>query len=158
VGPEFAWATSDKPGAAPCDDAYVQAELARLKGEVDVPIATLQYWEFYQYAPTDQQKLDFRKLVDAGAEIVSGSQAHHPQSIEFYGDGFIHYGLGNLFFDQMWSLGTRQEFVDRHIIYQGRHISTELLTFMLEDYSQPRPMTPEERSQLLTAVFEASGW
>lgn len=158
VGPEFAWATEDGPGAAPCDFDYMHAEIEQLKSEVDVPIVTWQYWEFYQYEPTPQQKADFRGMVDAGAAIVSGSQAHHPQAIEFYKDSFIHYGLGNLFFDQMWSLGTRQEVVDRHVIYKGRHISTELRTFMLENHSQPRPMTTEERHQLLSAVFEASGW
>jgi poly-gamma-glutamate synthesis protein (capsule biosynthesis protein) len=44
------------------------------------------------------------------------------------------------------------------VIYDGRHISTELLTYMLENYGQPRPMTTEEREELLSAVFEASGW
>jgi len=58
----------------------------------------------------------------------------------------------------MYSTAVRQEFADRHILYQGRHISTELLTFMLEDYSQPRLMTAQERSDLLKAVFKASGW
>jgi len=158
VGPEYAWATTDSPGATPCEMEYLYAEIARLKAQVDVPIVTLQYWEFYQYEPTPQQQADFRSMVDAGAVIVSGSQAHHPQAIEFYKGGFIHYGLGNLFFDQMWSLGTRQEIVDRHVIYQGRHIATELLTFMLEDYSQPRLMTTEERRALLQSVFKASGW
>jgi poly-gamma-glutamate synthesis protein (capsule biosynthesis protein) len=158
VGPEFAWATAHSPGAAPCDFEYMHGEIERLSTEVDVPIVTWQYWEFYQYEPTNQQRYDFRGMVDAGALIVSGSQAHHPQAIEFYKDGFIHYGLGNLFFDQMWALGTRQEMIDRHVIYDDRHISTQLLTFMLEDYSQPRPMTAEERQQLLSAVFEASGW
>lgn len=158
VGPDFAWATADSPGAAPCDFDYMHSELARLKSEVDVPIATWQYWEFYQYEPTPQQQAEFRAMVDAGAAIVSGSQAHHPQAIEFYKGRFIHYGLGNLFFDQMWSLGTRQQVVDRHFVYEGRHISTELHTFMLEDYSQPRPMTVEERHELLSAIFAASGW
>jgi poly-gamma-glutamate synthesis protein (capsule biosynthesis protein) len=158
VGPAIAWATADGPGAAPCDYEYVHAELAKLKAQVDVPIATLQYWEFELYEPTDQQRADFRGLVDAGAVIVSGSQAHQPQGFEFYKGGFIHYGLGNLFFDQMWSLGTRQEVIDRHVIYQGRHISTELYTYMLEDYSQPRPMTAKERQELLSALFKASGW
>nr|MBC7245735.1 CapA family protein [Chloroflexota bacterium] len=158
VGPEYAWATADSPGAAPCDMDYLHTKIATLKAKVDVPIVTLQYWEFYQYEPTPQQQDDFRSMVDAGAVIVSGSQAHHPQAIEFYKGSFIHYGLGNLFFDQMWSLGTRQEVVDRHVIYNGRHIATELLTFMLEDYSQPRPMTKQERRALLQAVFKASGW
>ena len=158
VGPDFAWATEDQPGAAPCDFEYMHAELGRLREQVDVPIVTWQYWEHYIYPATVDQQADFRGMIEAGARIVSGSQAHHPQAIEFYKDGFIHYGLGNLFFDQMWSLGTRQEMIDRHIIYDGRHISTELFTYMLEDFSQPRPMTDDERRELLTAVFEASGW
>ena len=158
VGPEYAWATKDRPGAAPCDFEYMHGEVSRLKLLGVLPIVTWQYWEFYFYEATPQQQLDFRGMVDAGAAIVSGSQAHHPQAIEFYKDGFIHYGLGNLFFDQMRVLGTRQEVIDRHTIYKGRHISTELLTYMLEDYSQPRPMTVEERTELLKAVFKASGW
>jgi poly-gamma-glutamate synthesis protein (capsule biosynthesis protein) len=97
-------------------------------------------------------------LSEAGAVIVSGSQAHQPQGFAFQDGEFIHYGLGNLWFDQMWSLETRQEFLDRHVFYDGRHISTELLTAILEDYSRPRPMTPEERTQLLEAAFAASGW
>jgi len=158
VGPAFAWATEDRPGAAPCLWDEIHAELGRLREEVDVPIGTFQYWEFYHYETTPQQREDFRSMVDAGALIVSGSQAHHPQAIEFYDGAFIHYGLGNLFFDQMRVLGTRQIFVDRHIIYDGRHISTELLTYMLEDWCRPRPMTPEERRELLASVFRASGW
>jgi poly-gamma-glutamate synthesis protein (capsule biosynthesis protein) len=58
----------------------------------------------------------------------------------------------------MWSLETRQEFVDRHVFYDGRHISTEVLTAILEDYARPRPMTPEERETLLRTAFTASGW
>jgi poly-gamma-glutamate synthesis protein (capsule biosynthesis protein) len=158
VGPPYAWATEDEPGAAPCDMEYMRTELGRLKSEVDVPIMTWQYWEFYQYEPTPKQREDFRAMVDAGAAIVSGSQAHQPQAFEFYKGSFIHYGLGNLFFDQMQELGTRQEMADRHIIYKGRHISTELLTFMLEDYSQPRLMTLQERRDLLKEIFKASGW
>jgi poly-gamma-glutamate synthesis protein (capsule biosynthesis protein) len=147
VGPDYAWATEDAPGAAPCDFDYMHAQLNTLKDEVAVPIATWQYWEFYFYEPTDQQREDFRGMVDAGAKIVSGSQAHHPQAYDLYDGAFIHYGLGNLFFDQMWSLETRQEMIDRHVIYQGRHISTEVLTYMLENYAQPRPMTTAEREQ-----------
>ena len=103
---------------------------------------------------------DFRGLAEAGAVIVSGSQAHKPQAFDFFGSNFIHYGVGNLFFDQMDIpvKGTRQEFLDRHVIYDGRYISTELKTAMLEDYARPRPMTEDERQQLLQDMFIASGW
>ena len=50
------------------------------------------------------------------------------------------------------------EFMDRHVFYDGRYISTELLTSMLEDYARPRPMTPDERAALLQAYFGYSGW
>ncbi|MDP3184887.1 MAG: CapA family protein, partial [Anaerolineales bacterium] len=91
---------------------------------------------------------------------VNGSQAHLPQAMEFYDGAFIHYGLGNLFFDQMDIpvAGTRREFIDRQIFYAGKYISTELLTAMLEDYARPRPMTASERTQFLQDIFSASGW
>jgi poly-gamma-glutamate synthesis protein (capsule biosynthesis protein) len=83
--------------------------------------------------------------------------------MEFYGDSFIHYGLGNLFFDQMGKLIGQSEFnrwgfMDRYIIYEGRVISVELLTTILEDYSRPRPMTDAERVRFLQLYFTESGW
>ena len=79
--------------------------------------------------------------------------------MEFYHNSFIHYGLGNLFFDQMDIPvpGTRQEFIDRHVIYDGRYIQTELLTALLEDYARPRPMNEDERRSFLTDIFQAAG-
>jgi hypothetical protein len=161
-GPQVQWATDDSPGAAPCDIGQVGEQLGtqvrQLADDGYLPIVTMQHVEEYSYEPTEDQRADFRALAEYGAVIVSGSQAHQPQAFEFHSGAFIHYGLGNLFFDQMQSLGTRQEFLDRHIFYDGRHISTELLTAMLEDYARPRPMTPDERESLLAAVFAASGW
>jgi poly-gamma-glutamate synthesis protein (capsule biosynthesis protein) len=158
AGPRSDWATETQPGAAPCDYELLYAQIGELRDQDILPIVTLQYLEFYQYEPTPQQRADFRALAEAGAVIVSGSQAHQPQGFDFHAGSFIHYGLGNLFFDQMQSLETRQEFVDWHVFYDGRHISTELLTALLEDYARPRPMTPEEREELLKATFAASGW
>jgi hypothetical protein len=158
VGPFSVLAKEASAGAAPCDNESLYQQLQSLRAEGYLPIFTFQWNEYYQSKPSTKQKEDFRAAIDAGAVIVSGSQAHQPQAMEFYGDGFIHYGLGNLFFDQMWSIEVRQEFVDRYIFYEGRHISTELLTAFLEDYAQPRPMTEEERMYFLGEIFQASGW
>ncbi len=158
VGPSYAWATAERPGAAPCDFDKMAAQVRDLQERGVIPIVTFQYLEVDQYAPTPQQRADFRSLAEAGAAIVSGSQAHWPQGFDFHDEAFIHYGLGNLFFDQMQRLEYRQEFLDRHVFYDGRHISTELLTAMLEDYARPRPMTEEERQALLEATFAVSGW
>jgi poly-gamma-glutamate synthesis protein (capsule biosynthesis protein) len=54
--------------------------------------------------------------------------------------------------------GTRREFIDRYVIYDGKLLSVELLTAMLEDWSRPRLMTLEERASFLQEIFAASGW
>lgn len=157
-GPPYAQATSTKPGAMPCNTGQSLLEVSRLRDEGYLPIFTYQWTESYLGHPLPTQIAGFHRPIDAGAVIVSGSQAHQPMGFEFYKGGFIHYGPGNLFFDQMWSLQTRQEFVDRHIFYDGRHISTELLTALLENWSKPRPMTDAERAAFLTTMFRESGW
>jgi poly-gamma-glutamate synthesis protein (capsule biosynthesis protein) len=134
------------------------AQVTQLRQQGYLPIFTFQWTEEYQPNPSSAQQQDFREAVDAGAVIVNGSQAHQPQAFEFYRGSFIHYGLGNLFFDQMWSLQVRQEFIDRHVFYEGRHISTVLHTALLEDWSRPRPMTDSERQAFLETIFGASGW
>jgi poly-gamma-glutamate synthesis protein (capsule biosynthesis protein) len=55
-------------------------------------------------------------------------------------------------------LGTRQTFVDTYVIYDNHLIGVELWTGLIENWARPRTMTPEERIDLLQAVFAASGW
>jgi poly-gamma-glutamate synthesis protein (capsule biosynthesis protein) len=165
-GPDYAWATPSQPGAAPCGDfTWMVNEIARLRSEGFLPIVTFQYYEYYTPEPRPNQVHDFELVADAGAIIVSGSQAHVPQAMEFYNGTFILYGLGNLFFDQMFyqignvmSTDTRQELIARHVFYDNKYINTELLTAMLEDRSRPRPMTGQERVELLNKLFSVSGW
>ena len=160
AGPPAAWATDTLPGAAHCDLDAEAARLGELRAQGYLPVMTFQYNEIYVSFPSERQAVDFKQMADAGAVIVSGSQAHFPQGFAFESGRFIHYGLGNLFFDQMDNPvdGTRREFLDRHVFYNGRHISTELLTAMLEDYARPRPMTDEERAAFLADIFAATGW
>ena len=124
-------------------------EITRLRSQGYLPIMTFQYQEYYQPNPTFEEQADFRQMAGAGAVIVSGSQAHEPASMEILNGSFVHYGLGNLFFDQMFSLPTRELFVDRHMFYEGKYTDTEMLTYIIEDYAQPRPMTGLERKQFL---------
>lgn len=161
VGPAFGWATETQPGALPCEDDYgaITAQIRQLADEGYLVIATLQYLEDYQYRIMPQQHAAFRALADAGATAVSGSHAHHPQGFAFRPNGsFIHYGLGNFLADQMWMLGVRQTFVDTYLFYNGRLLHVDLWTGLIEDYARQRLMTPEERRDMLRAVFETSDW
>jgi hypothetical protein len=166
AGPPNDWATDDRPGSAPCDLDAMAAEITDLRSEGYLPIMTFQYSEYYQPDPTYQEELDFRKMAQAGALIVSGSQAHMPAGMEFQSGAFIHYGLGNLFFDQMshkmpdgsFIYDTRNGTVDRHVFYNGRYIGTELVPYIIEDYARPRLMNEAERTQFLRNMFSVTGW
>jgi len=159
VGP---FAGEDSGGAARCDFPAMEQTIEELRVAGYLPIVTLQYLEDYSYAPTPSQIRDFRRLAEAGAVMVQGSQAHQAQTLEFHDGAFVHYGLGNFFFDQMWSDGTRQEFVDRLTFYDGRLLGIDLRTAILEEYGRPRPMTvgdpaPEaDRAKFLEMIFDLS--
>lgn len=159
-GPRFAWATDSTPGSAPFDLNVMSASIRSIKEQnlADVVLAELQYQESYDTMPLIDQRTDFNALVRAGADIVTGVQSHVPQGMEFTDDKLILYGLGNLFFDQMNSRETREGMIVEHTIYEGRHISTQILTTLLYDYGQPQWTTPAERASLLRRVFDASYW
>jgi poly-gamma-glutamate synthesis protein (capsule biosynthesis protein) len=159
------WASNGRAGAAPCGVQnpqaldWIEAEIRRLKAEGYLVIATLQYTEFYSYVATRQQDFDFRRLRDAGAVVVNGSQGHHVQGFDVSEAGFAHYGTGNLFFgDQVFSEGAQQTMVDRHVFYNGRYLGVDLRTAKIEDISKPVPMTPEARAALLATLFKVSGY
>ena len=156
-GPEDVFAKKDLPGAAKCDLDWLAGEVKRLDETGYLPIVTFQHYEVEDYKPQSQQRVDFLRMAASGAALVSGSQAHAPQGMAFVGPVFVHYGLGNLFFDQMADFN-RPAFIDRYTIYAGKVISVELITTMLENYAQPRLMTADERVQFLSKIFAASVW
>ncbi|HNT55350.1 MAG TPA: CapA family protein [Anaerolineaceae bacterium] len=158
AGPAMVLADGDRPGAAACEDlAWLAAQVSDLKSQGYLVVVTFQAIEVDDYAPSSAQTVNFGRIAALGPVIVSGSQSHFPQGMAFHEATFIHYGLGNLFFDQM-DRDHRRAFIDRHIFYDGRYLGVELATTMMEDYAQPRWMTPVERAKLLGFAFAASDW
>ena len=162
--PQSAWATEDLPGTCYFYDhkERILETIRSLSQQVDILAVELQYLETYNPFPTEQQVDEFRELRAAGADIVTGVQSHVPQAWEPYGqddvggNGIIVYGLGNLFFDQMWSWETRTGLIACHTLYDGRLISSQILTTVLEDAAQPRWATPDERTEILTRIHQAA--
>jgi hypothetical protein len=157
AGPESVYAEESLAGVNPCDINLINAQVRSLNEDGYLVIVGVQHFESCQYQPTSAQRFDFGRLAQAGATVVSGSQAHCPQTMTFVENRFVHYGLGNLFFDQMWDL-YRDGFLDYHVFYDGQYLGVQLLTTRLEDGSRPRPMTEEERSVLLETIFFHSEW
>ncbi len=159
--PGYATASETNPGAYHCDLEEMSDTIQNLKQEGYMTIFTFQHQEYYEYAAKPAVQLDFQTVSDAGAVVVSGSQAHQPQAIELRNGNFIHYGLGNLFFDQInyYGLDTNapnQAFIDRHFFYDGKYMGVELVSIQFIDLARSRFTTPEERKILLETIFAVS--
>lgn len=159
-GGGYASADVDYPGAAECDYELMETQVGELVAQGYLVIATFQHNEYYTFVPQPTMIRDFTRISGAGAAIVSGSQAHQSHGMEFpRDDAIIMYGLGNLFFDQRGVVDNGDKaLIARHVIYDGRYISTELFTIQFVDFAKPRFMTVDEREAFLSVIFDASIW
>ena len=164
IGPYYAFANDDlaalggrRPGNAYCRGGWLRDALPLLAVEVDLVLLTVQYREFDAFTPERQQRLDFQTYAEWGADIVVGTAEHKPMTFEFYqtrrGEtAFIHYGLGNLFFDQLpW--GNRRFFLDTLYIYGGRLLTVELYPGIIDDRAKPRLLAGEDLYNFLHFIF-----
>jgi poly-gamma-glutamate synthesis protein (capsule biosynthesis protein) len=155
----YATASKTNPGAVHCDPAWLFPAVRAAKEQGYLPIVTFQHEEYYEYIARPKLQQDFRAVAQAGAVIVSGSQAHQPHAFEFTSQSFLHYGLGNLFFDQISTdEATGWAFLDRHVFYGGKYIGTEMISIVFVDMARSRLATPEERRAMLEKVYQAGGY
>ncbi len=153
----YAAASDTRPGAVHCDIDLMVEQIKGLKDQGIIPIVTFQHVEVYQEKPVADMRSDFERVHDAGAVIVSGSQSHIPMEFDVYPDSFVHFGLGNLFFDQAFYLDeTAEAFIDRHVFYDGKYINTELLTIRFTNCALSHYMEPDDRAALLSRIFKVS--
>ena len=72
--------------------------------------------------------------------MVVGTSAHQSQTYELYEDGVIYYGLGNLFFDQVWWPGTTRSLVLAHYLYNGKLLQTKVIPTVYDSNMQTEVM------------------
>lgn len=121
--------------------------------EVDYIIACVQFGETDSYTPTASQKKIAKALIDAGADVVIGSQAHQPQTFELYHDKLIFYGIGNFMFDQIHRVGVRQAYFLECYFYKGAIIQfIPRFTYMGDD-RRPSPATNAQIEAIKKAVY-----
>ena len=130
-------ADGSKPGANGYTEEKAKKDIAAAKERGGLIIVDIQFTECYAYpdegqempscdAPIAGQKAFFRKFIDWGADIVIGTQAHQPQTFEYYNGKPIYYGLGNLFFDQTYWPGTQRGYILTHYIKDGKILNTRI--------------------------------
>ena len=139
------------PGANQYYEDVAAAQIKEAKDRGDFVIVDVQYYECASYASEYEDPICdranssagdqigfFRHLIDLGADVVVGTSAHQAQTFELYGDGVIYYGLGNLFFDQVWWPGTTRSLILSHYFYNGKLLQTKLVGTVYDKNMQTR--------------------
>jgi len=145
-------ATESRAGIATMDIDNMQADVRRLKEEGNIVIINIHAGIEYVTKPNWQQTDFARAAIEAGAEAVIGHHPHWPQTFEFYQDKPIIYSLGNLVFDQMFSLETRQGLLAK-MSWKNGWDKIELVPIKIYDYGQPEIINDEiERKSILEKI------
>lgn len=141
-------------GTADCDWPRMVWQIQDLRRRGYTPIATVQHRELRTHVPAPDLVRDLRKLAEAGAAFVEGSQAHvaHPWDVHY--GAYVHYGPGNILFAQYRDL-QRDATVDKLFIYEGRLLTVAHL-FTRTEHGQPRLLDERERTKFLGALAAAA--
>lgn len=171
-------ATADAPGTAPLDDSYEEERAAgepaffrpaselslerfterirALKAQVDVVIVQVQTGTEDTHDPSVRSIKALRAAAEAGADLIVGNQAHHVQALEWQGDSFISYALGNFIFDQRHTIEHEQGYVLEATFWGPKLVNVKLLPYRIVDQYRPTFVSGEERAKILGDVFEAA--
>lgn len=160
-------ADGDNPGANIYDAALTKKQIKEAKDKGNFVIVDIQFAECYSYPdegaempecdlPITGQQAFFRQLIDEGADMVIGTQAHQPQTYEIYQGKPVYYGLGNLFFDQTYWPGTERSLILTHYFKDGKLLQTRILPTMYDTAYQPKMLDEVAKKAYLERLLSAS--
>jgi poly-gamma-glutamate synthesis protein (capsule biosynthesis protein) len=143
IPPVSSFATDYEPGSAELEMNSMISDIESASSKYNFVLVDMQWGNEYENDPLSYQVEYGRAAIDAGADIVTGVHPHWVQKMEYYGDGVIFYGIGNLLFDQMWSERTREGVMVRHYFYGDSHVGFDLIPTIIYEGAQPRPVTED---------------
>ena len=155
IGKEM-WATETEPGTAPLTSENLTADIAAAREIADVVIVLPQWGGEYKHLPDWDQFRLAGDMMEAGATLVIGNQAHWVQAVEEFPNGVVAYALGNFVFDQYWSEKTKQGMVFEAVFRGSTLESWRLIPIHIHDSFQPRWADEAEAAEILTNVQQAS--
>ncbi len=111
-------------------------------------IISIQWIESETQIPTRRQEAKAQDYADWGADVIIGTQAHLTQFARFLpnargGESFVHYGLGNLFFDQTFDY--KFSYMVEVYVYEGAVRTLALYPVVIEGQGRPRLMDAKSR-------------
>jgi AmmeMemoRadiSam system protein B len=131
-------ATEQGAGIAHMNIEQAVRDVQILKKQAHVVMVQMHAGTEYTETPNQKQITFARAMIDAGADMVVGHHPHWVQKVEEYNGSPIVYSLGNLVFDQMWSLETQQGVLAKVVFDGSTLLRVEFTPIRIHDFGQPR--------------------
>jgi len=133
-------ATSTQAGlASAIDPTELVREVQQVRKTADTVIVYVHWGTETQACPDPQQEPLAQQLVQAGADVVIGSNAHVLLGAGYLGSAYVDYGLGNLaFYDDTAPETDSGSLV---ITAQGRHVTSAVWRPATIVNGLPQPLT-----------------
>ena len=143
------------PGANRYSDAKAKSMIDSLrKAGINTIIACLQFSEVDGYTPHTAQRTISKRLIDYGADILIGSQAHVVQEIGMHKGKMLFYGTGNFLFDQTYTPEVRRAFFLQCAFYNGRLIQTKPVYTFMRSTKEPDIASSKEREIIRDSILK----
>lgn len=143
------------PGANRYLDAKAKSMIDSLrKAGINTIIACVQFSEVDGYTPHTAQRTISKRLIDYGADILIGSQAHVVQEIGMHKGKMLFYGTGNFLFDQTYTPEVRRAFFLQCAFYNGRLIQTKPVYTFMRSTKEPDIASSKEREIIRDSILK----
>ena len=110
--------------------------------KVDVLIIGVHWGEEYKEKANNNQRIWAKKMVENGADVISGHHPHWVEDSEYIEGKPVYYSLGNFVFDQMWSEETKKSLLVKLMFEDGKIVGEEFKnTYIEESIGQPKIVT-----------------
>ena len=106
--------------------------------KVDILIVGVHWGEEYKDKANNNQRKWARKMIENGADVISGHHPHWVEDYEYINGKPVYYSLGNFIFDQMWSEETKKGMLVKLTFEEGKIINEEFTNTYIENIGQPK--------------------
>lgn len=146
VGPNWMEATDKYAGILLANNPRFDEIIQNASKQVDYLVVSFHFGDEYQIKHNARQEFLAHKAIDDGAKIIIGTHPHVAEDTEVYSPksctqsscmGFIAYSLGNLIFDQGFSVNTMQGMLLEIKLNRDGSMSVAKDTVKLNNYFQP---------------------
>lgn len=134
-------------------DQSINGLIKSVKEKGNVVIVFPHWGEEYVEIHNTSQEILAKSWIDSGADLVIGSHPHVIQDAQIMNGKPVFYSLGNLLFDQNFSVPTQRGLVLSGKIVNGKLAEISLLPTISEEY-KPRFMVGDERGALFSKMQE----